>query len=83
MTRPDTCPECGEPLDDADFGWRADLIAEALDGAEADDAGALLAMFMAIWLSGWDAGDRRLARRDIVKDVDRLTRHYVIQACDA
>ncbi len=82
MTHRDTCPECGEPLDD-DFGWRADMIMQALDGADTYTEQALLSMFLGMWLSCVDAGDRRAARRDTIKDMDAFTKQFVIQACDA
>lgn len=78
------CDECGEPLDDdADFAARADLIAEALDGADEYLQMTLLTMFMGIWLSRWDAEDKRTARRDLIRDIDSQAREWTIAGCDA
>ena len=70
----DVCPDCGEPIDDdAEFHKRADMINEALDGADDYMAMELLAMFMARWLSRWCAEDRALAREDMIETTDRET----------
>jgi hypothetical protein len=81
------CEDCGKPLteEDAqeDFNWRADLIGDALDGADLNCCEALLTMFLGLHLSAFDAADRKKVRRDLMRMIDEQTKDWVIRGCDA
>ena len=78
------CEDCGKPLDeDDDFAWRADMISEALEGADADLSEALLTLFVGLHLSKFEAGDRKKARREFIREADNDTKRWVISRCDA
>jgi hypothetical protein len=87
MTKPDICPDCGEPVTpegQAEFDERADAMFAALD--DCDDPSmefSLLVMAVARFLTGFDAKDRNMVRRDLFKQIDEDTKHLVIMACDA
>ena len=81
------CEDCGKPLTEedlqADFNRRADLINEALDGADPDACEALLTMFLGLHLSAFDAADRKKVRRDLIRMIDEEAKDWVISGCDA
>ena len=80
----ETCENCGNPLSaEDDVTWRADAINAALDGADWETCEALLAMFVGRHLSRFVAEDRRKARRGLLRGIDKETKTWVIDGCDA
>jgi hypothetical protein len=81
------CDTCGKPLDDedaqADFNRRADMMKAALEDADYDTSTMLLAMFAARHLFWSTAEERKKARRDLIREIDRETKDMVIRGCDA
>ena len=81
------CASCGNPLTEeemqADFNRRADLLAEALDGADPITCEVLLAMFAGQHLSSFVPEHFKLARRELLREIDKETKEWVIRRCDA
>jgi hypothetical protein len=81
------CADCGKPLTEedaqADFDRRADMISEALEGADWDTCEALLSMFVGLHLSAVDAEDRKKVRRGMIRSIDADTKGWVLTGCDA
>ena len=81
------CDCCGTPLTEedmqADFDRRADLIAEALDGADPVTCETLLAMFAGRHVSLFPVEGRKFARRELLREIDKETKEWVIRGCDA
>lgn len=85
MSAPEVCPSCGRihEEDEGDFDRRADLMFEALDGATVEAEMALIVLAASRFLAGFEARDRRLARRDLIREVDAETKAIVIRGCDS
>lgn len=78
------CDCCDKPLSDEDeFTQRADAINAALDGAEWEMCEALLALFAGRHLSRFVAEERHKARRGLFREIDKETKTWVIDGCDA
>jgi hypothetical protein len=82
-----TCPDCGNPLSEedarADFNRRADLIMEALDGADPVTIEVLLSMFAGRYIAEYVPEDQKKAKRGLVREIGIQTREHVIRSCDA
>jgi hypothetical protein len=82
-----TCPDCGNPLDEedaqADFDWRANMIRDALDGADPVTIEVLLSLFAGRYISSFVPEDQKLVKRDLVREIGIQTREHVIRSCDA